>query len=137
MLYAKTESWTQQCWVGDSPEQCRIACFVDASFAGDIRDSKSTSGMYLALIGPNTFVPITWFCKKQGAVSHSSSEAELNALDAAIRLEGIPALLFWDIVVGTLCPDHQGPGRPGAAGGFPEDRHDFVETECDSTKSKK
>ena len=65
------------CFVGDPPENCRIALFCDASFAGDLRDSKSTSGAFLAIVGPNTFVPITWICKKQGAVSHSSSEAEI------------------------------------------------------------
>jgi hypothetical protein len=49
----------------------------------------------LFLVGPNTF-PLTWRCKKQGAVSHSSTEAEVIALDAAMRMEGIPILMFWD-----------------------------------------
>ena len=104
-----TQSWTQQCWVGDTADKCYMAWFVDASFAGDIRDSKSTSGMYMVIIGPNTFVPITWFCKKQGAVSHSSSEAELIALDAALRIEGISSLLFWDVVMSVLCPTRGDP----------------------------
>ena len=52
--------------------------------------------MFLALIGPNTFVPLLWFVKKQGAVSHSSTEAEIISLDAALRMEGIPALLLWE-----------------------------------------
>ena len=63
-----------------------------------LKDSKSTSGAYLVLIGPRTYVPITWFAKKQGAVSHSSSEAEVISLDASLRTEGIPALLLWDLI---------------------------------------
>ncbi len=85
--------------VGDKAEDCFLALFCDASFAGDLRDSKSTSGALLVLVGPRTWVPITWFCKKQGAVSHSSSEAEVISLDAAVRMEGIPVLSLWDLVI--------------------------------------
>ena len=52
-----------------------------------------------ALIGPRTFIPITWMCKKQGAVSHSSSEAEIIALEIVVRMEVIPALTLWDTVI--------------------------------------
>ena len=53
-----TTNWVQTCWIGDSPENYKIAVFSDASFAGDLKDSKSTSGCYLCLIGPCTFVTI-------------------------------------------------------------------------------
>ena len=39
-------------WAGDEPKDCRILLFVDAGFAGDLEDSKSTSGAYLVLQGP-------------------------------------------------------------------------------------
>ncbi len=94
-----TREWVQTCFVGDPPEECKIVMYVDAGFAGDLTDSKSTSGATLVLVGPNTFVPITWLCKKQGAVSHSSTEAEVIALDAAMRMEGITMLMFWDQVI--------------------------------------
>ena len=94
-----TREWVQTCIVGDPPEECKIVMYVDAGFDGDLPDSKSTSGATLFLVGPNTFVPITWLCKKQGAVSHSSTEAEVIALDAAMRMEGIPMLMFWDQVI--------------------------------------
>ena len=89
-----TSDYALTCFVGDAAGDCCIALFCDASFAGDLRDSKSTSGVFMATVGPNTFVPITWICKKQGAVSHSSSEAEVISLDTGIRLEGIPAVFF-------------------------------------------
>ena len=91
-------------FVGDEPKDCNIVLFCDASFAGDRKDSKSTSGCYMCLVGPNTFAPITWLCKKQGAVSHSSTEAEVVALDTAIRMEGLAAVEFWDHVISVLNP---------------------------------
>ena len=76
-----SHDWAKVCYVGDSPSNCDIFLFADASFAGDQRDSKSTSGGVLCLVGPNTFVPISWLCTKQTAVSHSTSEAEVIALE--------------------------------------------------------
>ena len=55
-----------ECWVGDDPKDCQLALFADASFASWLADSKSTSGCILVLMGPNTYVPISWFCKKTG-----------------------------------------------------------------------
>ena len=87
-----------QCWVGDRPEDIQLALFADASFASWLGDSKTTSGAVLVLIWLNTYVPISWSCKKQGSVSNSSTDSELTSLDAALRMEGIPALEFWDTV---------------------------------------
>ena len=85
-------------------EACCLAMFVGASFAADLRDSKSTTGAYLCLFGPRTFVPIMWLCKKQSATSHSSTEAEVIALDAALRTEGIPLLQLWDEILTVMMP---------------------------------
>ena len=38
-------------------------------------------------------------CKKQTSVSHSSTEAEIISLDAGLRMDGIPALTLWDLVI--------------------------------------
>ena len=46
-------------------------------FAGDLKDSTSTSGGTLCVFGSHTFVPISWMCKKQTSVSHSSTESEI------------------------------------------------------------
>ena len=37
-------------------------------------------------------------CKKQTSVSHSSTKSEIISLDAALRLDGIPALDLWDLI---------------------------------------
>ena len=49
--------------------------------------------------GSQTFVPISWMCKKQTSVSHSSTESEIISLDAGLRLDGISALDLWDLIV--------------------------------------
>ena len=94
-------------YVGNKPSECKLLLFCDASFAGDLKDSKSTSGSLLCLVGSRTFCPITWMCKKQGAVSHSSTEAEIIALDMGLRLDGMPAMTLWDLIINTLEPIEQ------------------------------
>ena len=41
-------------------------------------------------------------CKKQTSVSHSSTESEISSLDAGLRLDGLPALELWDLIVSVL-----------------------------------
>ena len=41
-------------------------------------------------------------CKKQTSVSHTSTESEIISLDAGLRLDGIPALDLWDLIVAVL-----------------------------------
>ena len=56
----------------------------------------------MRFFGSNTFVPISWMCKKQTSVSHSSTESEIISLDAGLRLDGLPALELWDLIVSVL-----------------------------------
>ena len=87
---------------GNTAKQCRLGLFQDSDFAGDLEDSKSTSGGTLCIFGSHTFVPISWMCKKQTAVSHSSTESEIISLDTGLRLDGLPALELWDLIVSVL-----------------------------------
>ena len=41
-------------------------------------------------------------CKKQTGVSHSSTESEIISLDTGLRLDGLPALELWDLIVSVL-----------------------------------
>ena len=70
--------------------------------AGDLEDSESISGGTLCVFGSHTFVPPSWTCKKQTAVSHSSTESEIISLDTGLRLDGLPALELWDLIVSVL-----------------------------------
>ena len=94
-----TCEFKQCCHVGNTAQQCRLGLFQDSDFAGDLEDSKSTSGGTLGVFGRQTFVPISWMCKKQTSVSDSSKESEIISLDAGLRLDGIPALDVWDLIV--------------------------------------
>ena len=88
--------------MGNTAKQCTLGLFQDSDFAGDLEDSKSTSGGTLCVCGSHTFVPISWMCKKQTAVSHSSTESEIIFFDAGLRLDGLAALELWDLIVSVL-----------------------------------
>ena len=97
-----TCEYKQYCYVGNNAKQCRWGLIQDSESAGDLEDSKSTSGGTLCIFGSHTFVPISWMCKKQTSVSHCSTESEIISLDAGLRLEEIPALDLWDLIVLVL-----------------------------------
>ena len=88
--------------MGNTAQQCRLGLFQDSDFTGDLEDSKSTSGGMLCIFRIHTFVPMSWMCKKQTSVSHSSTQAEIISLDAGLRMDGIPALDLWDLVIEVL-----------------------------------
>ena len=101
--------------MGDTAKQCRLGLFQDSDFAGDLEDSKSTSGGTLCIFESHAFVPNSWMCKKQTAVSHSSTESEIISLDTGLRLDGVPALELWDLIVsvlGSISHVSDGSGQP-------------------------
>ena len=77
-----TCEYKQYCHVGNTTKQCRFGLFQDSDIVGE--DSKSTSDGTLCIYGSHTFVPISWMCKKQTSVSHSSTESEIISLDAGL-----------------------------------------------------
>ena len=79
--------YKQYCHVGNTAKQCRLGLFQDST---------------LCVLGSHTFVPLSWMCKKQTAVSHSSTESEIISLDTGLRLDGLPALELWDLIVSVL-----------------------------------
>ena len=98
--------------VGDPADSLRLRLYVDADFAGDRLDAKSTSGGYLVLVGPSTFFPLMWVSKRQTSVSRSTTEAEVVSLAASLFGEAIPALVFWEAALGRtieldICEDNQ------------------------------
>ena len=77
-------------------KQCRLRLFQDTDLAGDLENSK------LCVSGSHTLVPIRWMCKKQTAVSHSSTESEIISLDTGLRLDGLLSLELWDLIVSVF-----------------------------------
>ena len=56
----------------------------------------------MCILGSHTFVSMSWMCKKQTSVSHSSAESEIISLDAGLRLDGLLALELWDLIVSVF-----------------------------------
>ena len=65
----------------------------------------------LCMFGSHTFVPISWMCKKQTAVSHSSTESEIISLDTGLRLDGLAALELRDLIVSVFGSASQSSDR--------------------------
>ena len=42
---------------------------------------------------------MSWMCKKQTSVSHSSQESEVISLDAGLRMDGLAALDLLGVVI--------------------------------------
>ena len=89
-----TQAWVQRSYVGDNFDEIRLGLFTDADFAGDKSDSKSTSGVFIAAIGPHTYAPIVSISKKQGCVSTSTCESEVVAMNLGLK-EAMSILDLW------------------------------------------
>ena len=126
-----TCEYKQFCHVGNTAKQCRLGLFQDSDFAGDLEDSKSTSGGALCIFGSHTFVPISWMCKKQTSVSHSSTEAEIISLDAGLRFDGITALDCWDLTPHTIQKRKQSHGMINDL-----DNVDFIPSKVNSSRQE-
>ena len=115
-------------FVGDEPKDLWLGLFADADFAGDRKDSKSTAGVLLVLMGPNTFYPLTALSQKHGCTSHSTTEAEVVSLNTALRTIGLPSLDLWEVILGgpvTLVAyeDNQATGKVVRSGKYKALRH--------------
>ena len=87
-------------WVGDIADSLRLDLFVDADLAGETQSCKSTSGVFFAVCGLNTRLPITGQSKKQPVTSHSTPESEIVAYSHGLRTIGFPAILLWSTLLG-------------------------------------
>ena len=88
-------------WVGDPIKDWELVAYSDADLAGDYDTSRSTTGVFLCVRGPRTFITLQGISKRQTCVSHSTPEAEIVAADHAIRTEALPALQLWEKLKGV------------------------------------
>ncbi len=85
-------------WVGDKKDRLAPHLYADADFAGDSEPQRSTTGVHLAVEGPNSRFPITGVSKRQGCVSSSTPEAEIVAGNFAYNSVMVPHLDLWDVL---------------------------------------
>ena len=91
--------YMQYGFIGDPWEDLQIVEFVDADWASDNGDKKSTTGALLVLFGPNSFYPLGAICKKQGCQSLSTPEAEIVALTVSLKDLVFPMLDLFEHVL--------------------------------------
>ena len=86
-------------------------------------------------------------CKKQTSVSHSSTESEIISLDAGLRMDGIPALDLWDLIVAVLHENtyqnnhergdpYKSPTRKKIPGKIDLDNVDFIPSNVHSSRTE-
>ena len=94
------------CYVGNTAQQCRLGFFKILI----LQETLKTQNQHqvVCIFGSQTFVPRSWMCKKQSSVSHSSTQADLISFDAGLRMDGIPALDLWDLVIEVF---HSSPNQ--------------------------
>ena len=91
-LARSVTKWTQSC----GRRLARLISYIHVTTAKFVMWAMRlnivdwASGGVLCILGSRTFVPISWMCKKQTSVSHSSTESEIIPLDARLRMDGLP-----------------------------------------------
>ena len=98
-----TCNYKQHCHVGNTAKQCRLELFQDSDFAGDLEDSKSTSGGTLCICGSHTFVPISCGCVRNKRQFRTVQQNQKSfPWMQILRLGGIPTFHLWDLIVAVL-----------------------------------
>ena len=97
-----TCEYRQYCHVGNTAKQCRLGLFQDSDFAGDLEDSKSTSGGTLCIFGSHTFVPTKLDVQETNCRFAQFNRIWNCLLGTGLRLDGLPALELWDLIVSVL-----------------------------------
>ena len=77
-------------------------CPKTQTLLGTLKIRNQLRGDFFCIFGTRKFVPKSGMFKKQTSVSHSSTESEVISLDAGFRMDGIPALDLWDLVIEVL-----------------------------------
>jgi hypothetical protein len=78
-----------------------VAFWPDADQAGDKTTTRSTSGMWLALMSQcgQRLWPIAWVSKKQLSTASATQEAEFISFSTGLRREAIPALTLIELLL--------------------------------------
>ena len=114
-----TSDSPQYCHVGNTAQRCRLGLLQDSDFCWWPWRFKINLGKDLVyLLRSNICVSVSWMCQKQTSVSHTSTESLIITLDAGFRINGLPALDLWDVVMEVLqssksteSATHEAPGN--------------------------
>ena len=84
--------------IADPQEALVLACYTDADHCSSQEDTKSSSGMFMCLEGPNSCWPLSWSSRKQSATARSTTEAEMISLGSGLFSEALPMQEFLEQV---------------------------------------
>ena len=85
------------------PNNADWDCFKTPFLQEILRIQNLHQVEHCAIFESHTFVPISWMCKKQTTVSHSSTESEIISLDARIKDGPVYSQLdLRDLIVAVL-----------------------------------
>lgn len=102
----------------DKLQDCQWALYCVADLADDKSNCTNESGVLLALVGPDTYFPLSANYKEQGCVSNSTCDTEVIAMTFGLKQEGLPAWAMWEALVDAARPPlaPRGTGRSGTRG---------------------
>ena len=89
-----TTNYVLEGYIRDKPEALKLNLYTDADRASGVEDVKSISGMFLTLEGPQSFWPLCWGSKRQGATARSTCEAEIISLDSGLLGKDFQCRIF-------------------------------------------
>ena len=85
-------------WVGDAARELQPQLYADADLGWCPSIQRNTTGVWHGVRGAHTCFPIACVSKRQGAVAHSTPEAELVSFDHALHVVGVPAMDLWKVL---------------------------------------
>ena len=86
-------------YVGDKPEKLGPCLWTDADLGGCGMTARSSSGVHLAIRGPNTMFPLNSIFKRQTCTATATAEAEFVAASFGNRNELMPILDLCDVIL--------------------------------------
>lgn len=108
--------------------RCPLTMFVDADWAGDVDDRRSTTGCVIMLYG----APVIWLSKKQATVALSTAEAEYMAMSAGVQELKFALQLLNEIGLTPILPvpvysDNQAAISISSTAGVPHSRTKHID----------
>ena len=96
-----TCEYRQYCHVGNTGKQCRLGLFQDSDFAEILKIRNPLLKEHYAFW---EVIPLFQEvgCARNKLLFLSSTESEIISLDTGLRLDGLPALELWDLIVSVL-----------------------------------
>ena len=87
-------------------ETLELVIWPDADWYGDSTSTRSTSGLYVKLVGGITGheFPLTWKVTHQTATSSSSAESETVSASVALRMSALPIRSLLLEMLGLVVP---------------------------------